>query len=80
MAIAIMVYMMTRPTPKSTDFPIASLRFGKLSIYGTFIPKVNNKLNNGNVAFFFGRYEFSLSKFMDEMKDKKKDKQKGSAA
>ena len=28
----------------------------------------------------FGRYEFSLSKFMDEMKDKKKDKQKGSAA
>ena len=29
-----------------------------LSIYGTFIPKVNNKLNNGNVAFFFGRYEF----------------------
>ena len=38
--------------------PIASIRFGNLSIYGTFIPKVNNKLNNGNVAFFFGRYTF----------------------
>ncbi|MGA8008453.1 MAG: lipid IV(A) palmitoyltransferase PagP [Thiomonas sp.] len=38
--------------------PIASIRFGNLSIYGTFIPKVNNKLNNGNVAFFFGRYAF----------------------
>ncbi|MCE1161846.1 MAG: peptide ABC transporter permease [Thiomonas sp.] len=44
--------------PFPIALPIASLRFGKLSIYGTFIPKVNNKLNNGNVAFFFGRYEF----------------------
>jgi palmitoyl transferase len=44
--------------PFPIALPIASIRFGKLSIYGTFIPKVNNKLNNGNVAFFFGRYEF----------------------
>ncbi len=44
--------------PFPIALPIASIRFGKLSIYGAFIPKVNNKLNNGNVAFFFGRYEF----------------------
>ena len=44
--------------PFPIALPIASIRFGKFSIYGTFIPKVNNKLNNGNVAFFFGRYEF----------------------
>ncbi|MGC9161999.1 MAG: peptide ABC transporter permease [Thiomonas sp.] len=44
--------------PFPIALPIASVRFGRFSLYGTFIPKVNNKLNNGNVAFFFGRYEF----------------------
>ncbi len=44
--------------PFPIALPLLSLRVGRFSIYGTFIPKVNNKLNNGNVAFFFGRYEF----------------------
>lgn len=38
--------------------PLASLRVGRVSLYGTVIPRVNNKLNNGNVAFFFLRYAF----------------------
>ncbi len=44
--------------PFPIALPIASLRIGKVSIYGTVIPKVNNKLNNGNVAFFWMRYAF----------------------
>jgi palmitoyl transferase len=44
--------------PFPIALPLASIRFGRFSLYGTFIPKVNDKLNNGNVAFFFGRYEF----------------------
>lgn len=44
--------------PFPIALPIASLRIGKVSLYGTVIPKVNNKLNNGNVAFFWMRYAF----------------------
>lgn len=44
--------------PFPIALPIASLRIGRVSIYGTFIPKVNDKLNNGNVAFFWLRYAF----------------------
>ena len=44
--------------PFPLALPLASLRLGRFSLYGTFIPRVNNKFNNGNVAFFFGRYEF----------------------
>jgi len=44
--------------PFPIALPLASIRFGRFSLYGTFIPKVNSNLNNGNVAFFFGRYAF----------------------
>jgi palmitoyl transferase len=44
--------------PFPLALPLASVRIGPVSIYGTFIPRVNNNFNNGNVAFFFARYEF----------------------
>ena len=44
--------------PFPLALPLASVRVGRVSLYGTIIPRVKNKLNNGNVAFFFARYEF----------------------
>lgn len=44
--------------PFPLALPLASVRIGPVSLYGTIIPRVNNNLNNGNVAFFFARYEF----------------------
>ncbi len=38
--------------------PLASVGVGDVRIYGTFLPRVSNKLNNGNVAFFFARIAF----------------------
>jgi len=38
--------------------PLASLRFEKLSIYGTYIPPMNGNPVLGDIAFFFARYEF----------------------
>lgn len=38
--------------------PLAAVRYDKLSVMGTFIPKVGGGFNHGNVAFFFGRYEY----------------------
>ncbi len=33
--------------------PLAAVRYDKLSVMGTFIPKVGGGFNHGNVAFFF---------------------------
>ncbi|MEN9658956.1 MAG: hypothetical protein RL571_2421 [Pseudomonadota bacterium] len=44
--------------PFPAPLPIASVRYGKASLIGTFIPRLNGQLNNGNVAYIFGRYEF----------------------
>ena len=38
--------------------PVASLAYGKATLMATFIPTVNGGINNGSVAFFFGRYAF----------------------
>jgi palmitoyl transferase len=38
--------------------PVASLNYGKATLMATYIPTVNNGINNGSVAFFFGRYRF----------------------
>ncbi|MGL4602518.1 MAG: hypothetical protein ACRCU9_00080 [Iodobacter sp.] len=44
--------------PFPAPLPVASIRYGKASLIGTFIPRLNGQLNNGNVAYVFGRYEF----------------------
>jgi len=38
--------------------PLASLRYGQASLMATFIPTLNGGINNGSVAFIFGRYAF----------------------
>ena len=38
--------------------PLVSVGIGRVRLYGTFIPRVTSKLNNGNVAFFFARIAF----------------------
>ena len=38
--------------------PLVSVGIGRVRFYGTFIPRVTSKLNNGNVAFFFARVAF----------------------
>lgn len=43
--------------PLPLAFPVASIRYRRTSIMGTFIPRIPG-LNDGDVAFFFGRYEF----------------------
>ncbi|MEN9558956.1 MAG: hypothetical protein RLZZ502_167 [Pseudomonadota bacterium] len=54
-------FLITRPDifkgiPFPAAVPVASLKWNKFTLYGTFIPKVNDKLNNGNVAFLFTKY------------------------
>jgi len=43
--------------PLPLAFPVASMRYRRTSFLGTFIPRIPG-LNDGDVAFFFGRYEF----------------------
>jgi hypothetical protein len=43
--------------PLPLALPIASLRYRKASVMGTIIPRIPG-LNDGDVAFFWGRYEF----------------------
>ena len=38
--------------------PLFSLGLGAVRLYGTFLPRVTDKLNNGNVAFFFASVQF----------------------
>jgi hypothetical protein len=43
--------------PLPLALPIASVRYRKASVMGTIIPRIPG-LNDGDVAFFWGRYEF----------------------
>jgi lipid IVA palmitoyltransferase len=53
--------MVARPdifkgVPFPAVVPMASVKYKKYTLYGIFLPKVNDKLNNGNVAFAFAKY------------------------
>ena len=43
-------------TPLPGILPLASLRYSKLEVMGTFVPGLGS--GNGNIAFFFGRLAF----------------------
>jgi hypothetical protein len=43
--------------PLPLALPVASVRYGKASLMGTIIPRIPG-LNDGDVAFFWGRYAF----------------------
>ena len=43
-------------TPLPGILPLASVRYSKLEVMGTFIPGMGS--GNGNIAFFFGRIDF----------------------
>jgi len=38
--------------------PLASVAYGKATLIATFIPTLNNGINNGSVLFVFGKYKF----------------------
>ncbi len=44
--------------PFPAALPLAAVKIKKLELLGTFIPKLNAGINHGNVAYFFGRYQF----------------------
>jgi len=44
--------------PIPVILPIASLKYRRATLMFTYIPTVNNGINNGSVAFVFGRYMF----------------------
>ncbi len=44
--------------PIPAILPIASLNYGRVTMMATYIPTVNSGINNGSVAFVFGRYAF----------------------
>jgi palmitoyl transferase len=57
------VFLMSRPDiannwPFPAALPLATVKLGRAEILGTFIPKLNAGINHGNVAYFFGRYQF----------------------
>jgi palmitoyl transferase len=57
------VFLMSRSDiadniPFPAILPLASVKLGRAEVLGTFIPKLNAGVNHGNVAFFFGRYQF----------------------
>jgi len=43
-------------TPLPGILPLASVRYSKLEVMGTFIPGIGS--GSGNIAFFFGRIDF----------------------
>jgi palmitoyl transferase len=43
-------------TPLPAILPLASLRYSRFEVMGTFVPGFGNA--NGNIAFFFGRLDF----------------------
>jgi lipid IVA palmitoyltransferase len=44
--------------PIPVFLPVASLKYQKATLMFTYIPTVNGGINNGSVAFVFGRYAF----------------------
>ena len=62
-SIGIAPFIVQRPDiaggiPIPVVLPIASLKYKKATLMLTYIPTVNNGINNGSVAFVFGRYAF----------------------
>lgn len=45
--------------PFPIALPVASLKWSRFSMMGTFIPRINGKANNGNVVFIWGRFELN---------------------
>jgi palmitoyl transferase len=43
-------------TPLPGILPLASVRYSKLEVMGTFVPGLGS--GSGNIAFFFGRINF----------------------
>ncbi|MEO7760428.1 MAG: phospholipid:lipid A palmitoyltransferase [Casimicrobiaceae bacterium] len=61
--IGIASFIVQRPdiasgVPIPVFLPIASLKYGKATLMVTYIPTVNNGINNGSVVFGFGRVAF----------------------
>jgi palmitoyl transferase len=61
--LGIAPFLVQRPdiasgVPIPVLLPVASLKFQKATLMVTYIPTVNNGINNGSVAFVFGRYMF----------------------
>ncbi len=44
--------------PFPAALPVGSVKVKGFEVMGTFIPKLNNGINHGNVAYFFARYQF----------------------
>ena len=44
--------------PFPAALPLAGIKIRKFELLGTFIPKLNAGINHGDVAYFFGRYQF----------------------
>jgi lipid IVA palmitoyltransferase len=42
--------------PVPVILPTGSVRYGKATVMGLFIPSLNGTLNHGNTLFLFGRY------------------------
>lgn len=57
------VFIMMRPDiakgwPFPAALPLASVKVHNAELLGSFIPKLNGGINHGDVAFFFGRWQF----------------------
>ena len=44
--------------PFPVILPVAQVGYKKLTLMSTFIPTLNNRVNNGSVLYFSGRYAF----------------------
>jgi len=44
--------------PIPVILPVASLKYRKATLMATYIPTVNNGINNGSVLFGFARFGF----------------------
>lgn len=44
--------------PIPAVLPLAALAYGPASLMATFIPTLNNGVNNGSVLYIFGKYKF----------------------
>lgn len=61
--LGVAVFFVQRPdiasgVPIPAVLPMASIGYKKFTLMGTFIPTINGGINNGSVAYVFGRYAF----------------------
>lgn len=61
--LGIATFMVQRPdiasgVPIPAILPIAAVAYRKATLMATYIPTVNNGINNGSVLFLFGRFGF----------------------